>query len=222
LDVAQGLAYLHGELINIIHGDLKGHNILISASRRACIADFGLAAAKDSMPVDMTKTTIGSAGTMRWRAPELLLGEEPNTYASDVYAFAMVCYEMFSGEYPFQNLTDFKFNSALMLGKRPSRPSHTLSGTRGLNADVWHLIEACWSQHPGDRPIASQIVKSLYDLPNRAVDSRPLDNLSSTSSSQMWYKQEHHPFSALTPSPDDTDSLRDLKWMSKDDLESNA
>jgi serine/threonine protein kinase len=46
------------------------------------------------MPVDMTKTMIGSAGTMRWRAPELLLGEEPNTYASDVYAFAMVCYEV--------------------------------------------------------------------------------------------------------------------------------
>jgi serine/threonine protein kinase len=46
------------------------------------------------MPVNMTKTTVMSVGTMRWRAPELLQDDEPNTYASDVYAVAMVCYEV--------------------------------------------------------------------------------------------------------------------------------
>jgi hypothetical protein len=123
---------------------------------------------------------------------------------------------MFSGEYPFRDLNDFKFPPALMQGKRPSRPSHGLSVTRGLTDDVWHLIEACWSQYPDDRPTAVQIVKTLYDLPNRAVDLRPLDDFNITFTSKMWYKQEHHPFSALTPSREDTDKLGELKWMSRD------
>lgn len=48
------------------------------------------------MPVDMTKTTVGTRreGTMQWQAPELLEGEGPTTFASDMYAFAMVCYEV--------------------------------------------------------------------------------------------------------------------------------
>ena len=123
---------------------------------------------------------------------------------------------MFSGEYPFHDLSDFKFPPALMQGNRPSRPSHALSVTRGLTDDVWHLIEACWSQYPADRPTAVQIVKTLYDLPNRAVDLRPLDDFNITFTSKMWYKQEHHPFSALTPSREDTDKLGELKWMSRD------
>ncbi|KAF8174662.1 kinase-like domain-containing protein, partial [Mycena galopus ATCC 62051] len=40
LDVALGLEYLHKQ--KVVHGDLKGINILITPSRRACIADFGL------------------------------------------------------------------------------------------------------------------------------------------------------------------------------------
>ncbi|KAJ3530502.1 hypothetical protein NMY22_g8546 [Coprinellus aureogranulatus] len=39
-DIACGMSYLHQE--GIVHGDLKGANILVSASGRACLADFGL------------------------------------------------------------------------------------------------------------------------------------------------------------------------------------
>jgi serine/threonine protein kinase len=38
--------------------------------------------------------TVANVGSMRWRAPELAQEGESNTYASDVYAFAMVCYEV--------------------------------------------------------------------------------------------------------------------------------
>jgi serine/threonine protein kinase len=115
LDIAQGLKYLHSE--NIIHGDLKGvcfslsillqttcltilHqlNILVSRMRRACLADFGLSTAADSKYMSTTRPR----GTLRWQAPELLLDvldsdspspERRNTFATDVYAFALVCYE---------------------------------------------------------------------------------------------------------------------------------
>ena len=44
----------------------------------------------------MAKTMVGtqSEGTMRWQAPESLEDEEPTTFASNMYAFVMVCYEV--------------------------------------------------------------------------------------------------------------------------------
>lgn len=67
------------------------------------MADFGLSVAKDSRPVQMTMMSSGgTSGTTRWNAPELMpdmdsLEDESDTKrpnaASDVYAFAMVCYE---------------------------------------------------------------------------------------------------------------------------------
>jgi serine/threonine protein kinase len=103
LDIVEGLNYLHTLKPTIIHGDIKGvscmscisrHaylmgakvNILITPSHRACLADFGVASCK---------------GTLRWQAPELLDPELDDascraTSASDVYAYACVCYEVLS------------------------------------------------------------------------------------------------------------------------------
>ena len=64
---------------------------------RACIADFGLATSTDS---GCAMTLVGSAimGTPRWLAPELIPHpkvkvKRHHTFASDIYAFALVCYE---------------------------------------------------------------------------------------------------------------------------------
>lgn len=113
LDISMGLEYLHSE--HIVHGDLKGvsqiklclfspvtikwqANILVTASRRACIIDFGLA----SIVTPMEKTSseldqnIGQdvAGTIRWMAPELLRGDSVSHFGSDIYAFGCVCFEV--------------------------------------------------------------------------------------------------------------------------------
>jgi serine/threonine protein kinase len=62
---------------------------------RAYIADFGLATLTDS---GCATTLVGSAimGTPNWLAPELIPHAQVkryHTYASDIYAFALVCYE---------------------------------------------------------------------------------------------------------------------------------
>ena len=73
-------------------------NILVSPSQRACLSDFGLATARDSKQTVRTHMSMNrTAGTLRWQAPELLLSEDGDshtTFATDVYAFAMVCYEV--------------------------------------------------------------------------------------------------------------------------------
>ncbi|KAL0061689.1 Rho guanine nucleotide exchange factor [Marasmius tenuissimus] len=91
-DVAAGLAYLHGE--KVVHGDLKGLNILITLEGRASIGDFGLSRIADTLALHLTtSTTHGPAGTARWLAREILNGDSGPTKESDIYAFACVCYE---------------------------------------------------------------------------------------------------------------------------------
>ena len=76
----------------MVHSDLKGVNILITDSLRACIADFGLSRISDTRGLSVTMTSR-PRGTGRWLAPELLTGSFASK-ESDVYAFGCVCFEV--------------------------------------------------------------------------------------------------------------------------------
>jgi len=101
--------------LRIVHGGLKGVNILINKDQQACIADFGLttitgvaahAPTKASRTSSVSVGTLMSftaGGTYRWMSPELLdpewfgmLESEGNrpTRQSDCYALGMVIYEV--------------------------------------------------------------------------------------------------------------------------------
>jgi len=210
LDIANGLEYLHNE--KIIHGDLKGLNILVSRSHRAFIADFGVATTIHSAATVTFKTTTQRPGTLRWMAPERWPNmnmndadnadtQRHNTQASDIYAFALVCYEMFSGMFPFiQMQHDFQVMLAVQSGVRPLRPSTKLSQIRGLTDGMWHIIEACWVQEPSQRPTASRIAEQLRSLPDQPMDERPLDDFNISFPSQVLQRQLNLPFATLTTS----------------------
>ncbi|KAJ6487855.1 kinase-like domain-containing protein [Mycena sanguinolenta] len=159
LDVAMGLEYLHGK--QVVHGDLKGMNILVTPSHRACVADFGLSTIADAMTLRFTHSTASpKAGTPRYQAPELLLTNTPNHFGSDVYAFGCVCYEILTGKVPFHEITrDVTVMIKVLDGLRPSRPE-----TITINEDLWSLIQGCWEKESRDRPITSQIVQQLVGL----------------------------------------------------------
>ena len=107
--VAEGLNYLHS--CNVIHGDLRGvhgcsdsrftliltyhqSNILVEATGRARITDFGLVTVAKS-PGFMQSTHQGHA--IRWTAPEILNGRGPYSKEADVFSFAMVTIEVRCG-----------------------------------------------------------------------------------------------------------------------------
>ncbi|KAF7333364.1 Protein kinase domain-containing protein [Mycena venus] len=93
LDVALGLEYLHKS--KMVHGDLKGINILVTPSRRACIADFGLSSIINAMTLRLTTSSAPArGGTARYQAPELFQGKAIKTFETDIYAFGCVCYEV--------------------------------------------------------------------------------------------------------------------------------
>jgi serine/threonine protein kinase len=62
-DIAQGIRFLHSSKPPILHGDLKGRNILIDSRFRAKLCDFGLSTKKGNL----------ITGTPFWLAPECKL-----------------------------------------------------------------------------------------------------------------------------------------------------
>ncbi|KAG6908521.1 hypothetical protein DXG01_004373 [Tephrocybe rancida] len=89
VDVGNGLSYLHEN--GVIHGDLKGPNILVDNAGRARLADFGISTVTDADIVAWTSlSSSGSTGgTVRWQAPELIDAKDDvvskNSKESDVW-----------------------------------------------------------------------------------------------------------------------------------------
>ncbi|KAG8711604.1 hypothetical protein FRC08_015696 [Ceratobasidium sp. 394] len=84
--VADGLVYLHAK--GIIHGDIKGMNVLVSHDHTLKLTDFGNAALEDYSLRFATNQTTRKI-SIRWSAPELLGDGGRYTFEADVYALGM-------------------------------------------------------------------------------------------------------------------------------------
>ncbi|KAI3611499.1 protein kinase [Moniliophthora roreri] len=154
-DIANGLSYLHGR--KIVHADLKSDNILLTSHGRACLADFGLSELTDSQVLALSSVRTSPAkGTLRYWAPEIILDRAPYTYQSDVYAFALVCYEVYSSLRPFHGVPDSAVIIEIHHRRRPSRPVNMK-----LSNEIWSFIESCWDDEPSCRPRSPQLLDAL-------------------------------------------------------------
>ncbi|EYU40256.1 hypothetical protein MIMGU_mgv1a024338mg, partial [Erythranthe guttata] len=92
--VARGIEYLHiGCNIQILHFDIKPHNILLDDNFTPTISDFGLAKSYSTESTTVTLTAV--RGTIGYVAPELMnrsIGRV--SYKADVYSFGMLLMEM--------------------------------------------------------------------------------------------------------------------------------
>jgi len=91
-EILKGVDYLHTLNPPIIHRDLKPTNILVTDGmngRFVKLADFGLAV------VDDTHTHTQGSGTVRYIAPEVLLGRNYDKQA-DIYSLGIIIQELFN------------------------------------------------------------------------------------------------------------------------------
>ncbi|KAF8592865.1 kinase-like protein [Ceratobasidium sp. AG-I] len=95
VQVAAGASYLHG--IQMVHGDIKALNVLVSQDGVAKLSDFDHSILS-SCSLVFSATTNAGGGTLRWMAPELLIRAEDEdsppasrSMETDVYALGMVC-----------------------------------------------------------------------------------------------------------------------------------
>jgi len=162
-DVASCLAYLHSH--EVVHGDLKPNNILVDDAGNACLTDFGRA----KVLGESGFTTDLCAGAAAYMAPELLPQSDEEklsrfiTPSADIYAFAMLAFEIFTDEVPYRSLkakTQFQIMLRVHQGIRPLRSSDTQNR---ISDKMWEIMQNCWVHDPVRRPLATVVVQDMSE-----------------------------------------------------------
>jgi serine/threonine-protein kinase len=101
LQVAEGLQAIHD--VGIVHRDLKTPNLMLDGSGAVKLMDFGIAkrSAADATAATATGHVVGTPDYM---SPEQARGLKVDA-RSDVYAFGIVVFELFTGDLPFRGET---------------------------------------------------------------------------------------------------------------------
>jgi serine/threonine-protein kinase len=162
--LAAAIDYAHS--CGILHGDIKPENVLFWQSRdHACLADFG---ASRYYPQSLAISGQGAIGTADYLSPEELDGGRA-TPASDLYSFALVAYEILTGDLPFDHSVAFHSMQARLHGELSS----ALAKNPLLPVRVNPAFLAAFALAPEKRPrSAAMFVQSLLTEP--LADSSPI------------------------------------------------
>ena len=141
LQMAEALRAAHEH--DVIHRDIKPHNILVTGLGDVKVTDFGIARAAASSTMTRTGHILGTA---HYISPEQAMGE-PVGPASDLYSLGVVLYEMLTGELPFDADTPLgiamKHVNGYVLPPKELNPSVP----DGINAITLRLL----AKNPEDR-----------------------------------------------------------------------
>lgn len=99
-----------GRPLGLVHCDVSPHNVLVSHSGEVKLSDFGVARARGGSTPDARRL-----GKQFYRSPELLAGEV--SVAADLWAAAVMLYELLSLEYPFPEGPSDAVDAAIRAGR---------------------------------------------------------------------------------------------------------
>jgi hypothetical protein len=153
--VLRGLTHIHAA--KLIHRDIKPENIFLIRQGQdedfAKILDFGIAKPMAASDLDdgVKLTQAGMAfGTPIYMAPEQALGN-PMDGRADLYAAAVIAYEMLCGQPPFYS--DDKLEVMAMHTARPVPPmrQRMIKGARPVPSSIERLVARGLTKKPSDR-----------------------------------------------------------------------
>ncbi|KAG6687165.1 hypothetical protein I3842_11G056600 [Carya illinoinensis] len=187
IGIAKGIEYLHqGCDQQILHFDIKPHNILLDQNFNPKISDFGLAklCSKDQSVVSMTTTR----GTMGYIAPEVFSRNFGNvTYKVDVYSFGMLLLEMVGGrknvEVTTENISQVYFPEWIyncLEQKEDLRVFIEDDGDAQIAKKLAIIGLWCIQWHPMNRPSIKVAVQMLQGGDNLTMPPNPFASTNTT------------------------------------------
>ena len=166
-DIAGALEKVHIE--NAIHRDLHSGNLLYVKNYSWRISDLGFCGPADKSPKSIY-------GNLPYIAPEVISRKE-YTFKSDIYSFAMLMWEISSGQPPFNNYKhDVNLAMSIINGMRPKIVS-------GTPVEYKNLMKQCWDADPSKRPDIKALIKKIKEIdlhyqniPNESIQSEANNN----------------------------------------------
>lgn len=157
-EVAAGLDYAHrktdgyGTPLGIVHCDVSPSNVMLSTEGYVKILDFGIARASFASALERRRLR----GKPRYMAPEQTVGEPP-TAAADVFAVAILAWELFTG-LPLYRGHDLK---AILEAVRRTTPPRIDKLNPQVPKEIVDAIEVALSREPPQRGTAADLVQAL-------------------------------------------------------------
>ncbi|XP_064407475.1 mitogen-activated protein kinase kinase kinase kinase 4-like isoform X3 [Halichondria panicea] len=176
--VARGLLHLHRE--SVVHRDLTARNVLLTASLRAKITDFGNSRIVNLEPGRLARTLTRFPGTLVYMPPEALSDRGHNVYGPslDVFSFGVLqlfaLTQVFPGDLLAPTYSD------------PNNPDHLLARSEferrgpytallerslagGREHPLFGLVRECLANTPERRPTTAELLSSLEEV-GRGMD----------------------------------------------------
>src|SRR6266404_4902502 len=157
--IADALAHAHDR--GIVHRDLKGSNVMVTAEGRVKVLDFGLATRLDREEISeltLSYDTLESklVGTLPYMSPEVLRGHKAD-HLSDLWALGVLLYEAAGGRLPFRGNTGFEVTSAILREPPPPLPPTVPYGLAAV-------IQRCLMKEPAERYQRASEVRARWDV----------------------------------------------------------
>ena len=171
-NVLQALQYAHAA--GVVHRDIKPENILLT-SGTAVVADFGIAKALTASRT-LAQTGAGltqagtTVGTPAYMAPEQAAGDPDTNHRADLYAWAVMAYEVLAARHPF---ADHVTPHALITAHLTETPKPVSALQQDTPASLAAAIMSCLAKSPADRPPKAEEVLAIIDS-GRTPPARPI------------------------------------------------
>jgi tetratricopeptide (TPR) repeat protein/tRNA A-37 threonylcarbamoyl transferase component Bud32 len=163
MQILHGLQYAHH--LGILHRDIKSENVLVTSNDHVKILDFGIAKIISNPGLTAAGDLLG---TVEYMAPEQLLGK-PIDNLIDLYATAVLLYQMLTNHLPFESDTP----AAILYKKLNEEPLPVSYYNQGFPPDLDNVILKALHYDKNQRwESASQFSQALDSATKRGVTSR--------------------------------------------------
>jgi serine/threonine-protein kinase len=166
IEILEALKYIHEN--GVVHRDLKPENIMVDDQDKIKLIDFGIAG--DSAARRLTYANFtATLGTADYISPEQVKGKRGDG-RSDIYAMAIILYEMLTGKQPFTGSSPM----AVMNDRLLNYPTPPSVANTAISPELQEVLYRALERDPKNRyASAHDFAHDLEHLDQVGIEDRP-------------------------------------------------